>query len=93
MHEYKKGDQVEVLVNPYGAMLPHVKVGSRATVTSGGCHCISLDFPKCSVKAWLVQDAKGNSTIKPIGQSTRILAVPSGRVSRVSIPRSIVRRD
>jgi len=44
MPSFRKGDIVEVTKNPYGNMLPSIKVGMRATVTSDGSAIVGLRF-------------------------------------------------
>ena len=84
MPSFRKGDIVEVTKNPYGNMLPSIKVGMRATVTSDGSAIVGLRFSsKLTAKAWMVKDGHGDETIKLVQRSqSRIL---TGRVSIIRI--------
>ena len=65
-----KGDQVEVVHNPYGAMLP-LPPGIRGVVTKnakgGSTAIVSIRFRRGTfVKCWLMKDNKGRDTLKRV---------------------------
>jgi hypothetical protein len=63
-HKFQIADKVRVVSNPYGQMLPGVTPGMQATVTSPGTNIVALDFGATKVKAWLVVDGHGKTTIE-----------------------------
>ena len=66
-----KGDTVEVVHSPYGAMLAAIAPGTRGVVTKhargGSTAIVSIRFQGgIFVKCWLMKDSEGRRTLKAL---------------------------